>query len=82
MSARVRRFGRAIRENLGTILAVTSIAFTVVYVHYVNREFCQVISPFAAAPAARPADPASAPAQENQYEWHQRFTALGRSLGC
>lgn len=82
MSTKLRRLGRAIRENLGTLLAITSIAFTVVYVHYEGKLFCQVITGVTSTPAQRPVDPSATPAQEKQFELYQKFVRLGEGLGC
>lgn len=82
MNANLRRLGRAIRENLGTLLAVTSIAFTLVYVRYTDHLFCQVITGVTSTPAQRPADPQATPAQEKQFELYQKFVRLGEGLGC
>lgn len=77
-----RRIGRAIRENLAVLLAITSIVFTVVYVRYTDREFCQVISAATETPVQKPADAAANPSREQSFEWYERFMSLGRSLGC
>jgi hypothetical protein len=82
VSSNLRRLGRLIRENLGTLLAVTSIAFTLVYVRYEGHLFCQVVSAATAVRVERPADPKAFPAREQQWEWYERFMSLGRSLGC
>lgn len=82
VSTRMRRLGSAIRENLGTLLAITSIAFTLVYVRYEGHLFCQVITGVTSTPAQRPAHPAATPAQEKQFELYQKFVALSRGLGC
>jgi len=76
------RWRRAIRDWLPMLIAVTSIAFTVIYVHVVNREFCQVVTGFTAVRVEQPTDPAANPSRENNWEWYERFVALGRSLGC
>lgn len=47
-----------------------------------QHKFCGVVGEITSVPAARPADPARAPVQERQYEWYQRFLALGQGLGC
>ena len=73
---------RWLRENLALLVAITSIAFTVVYVRYTDHEFCQVVTAATATPVQRPADPGSNPSREQSYEWYERFVSLGRSLGC
>jgi hypothetical protein len=78
----VRNAGRWMRENLAILLAATSILFTVVYVHYVDHEFCQVVTAATQTPVARPADPAANPSREQSWEWYERFVMLGHRLGC
>lgn len=82
VSTKMRRLARMIRENLATLLAVTSIAFTVIYVRYEGHLFCQVITSVTSTPAQRPADPKATPAQEKQYELYQKFVRLSDGLGC
>ena len=47
-----------------------------------DHKFCDVVHAATANPITRPADPKKAPAQEQQWEWYQRYVALDRSLGC
>lgn len=82
VSIKLRRLGRAIRENLGTLLAVTSIAFTLVYVRYEGHLFCQVIGVVTSTQVPRPADPAANPSREKQFELYEKFVSLGQGLGC
>lgn len=67
---------------LSVLLSVTSIAFTVVYVRYVEHEFCAVVTAATATPVQRPADPSANPSREQSWEWYERFVLLGRHLGC
>jgi hypothetical protein len=82
VSTKAQRFRRVFRELLPTLLAATSIAFTVVYVHYVDSGFCQVVTAATATPVSKPADPAANPSREQAYEWYLRFVGLGQRLGC
>jgi len=67
---------------LSFLVAATSMLFTVYEVSSTGHKFCGVVTAVTAVPAQKPADPARTPAQERQFEWYQRFEALGRSLGC
>jgi hypothetical protein len=67
---------------LSFLLAGTSMMFTVYWVSSSDHKFCQVIQGVTAVPVKKPANPSAAPVRESQYEWHQKFAALGRSLGC
>jgi len=77
-----RSAARWAHRNLALLVAITSILFTVVYVHVVERDFCGVVSAATATPVTRPADPAANPSREQSWEWYERFVSLGRSLGC
>lgn len=82
MSTRARRLARAIRQNIATLLAVTSIVFTLVYVRYEAHLFCQVITGVTSTQVPRPPDPAANPSREKQYELYEKFVRLGEGLGC
>lgn len=82
VSTKLRRLARAIRQNIATLLAVTSIVFTLVYVRYEAHLFCQVITGVTSTQVPRPADPAANPSREKQYELYQKFAALSQGLGC
>jgi hypothetical protein len=76
------RYSFVVLVILSLLIGVTSILFTVGYVNSANRKFCQVVSATTATPVQKPADPHANPSRENQWEWYERFAALGRSLGC
>lgn len=81
-ASRARSAGRWLHRNLALAVAVTSILFTVVYVHVVERDFCGVVTAATSTPVQKPADPAANPSREQSWEWYERFVMLGRSLGC
>jgi hypothetical protein len=69
---------------LALLTLLTSGASTLFSAHQIdtnNHKFCQVITGFTATPVPKPTSPKQH-AVTTQYEWHQRFVQLGRSLGC
>ena len=76
------RYAFVVLAALTVLLTAIAILFTVHYVNQANHKFCQVVTAVASTPVQKPANPASAPVRQSQYEWQQRFAALGRSLGC
>lgn len=76
------RYAFVVLAVLALALAGASILFTVHYVGANDRKFCDVVTGFTAVPVAKPSDPAANPSRADDYEWYERFAALGRSLGC
>ena len=60
------------------LLAGANLLFTVHQVAANDRKFCAVVTGLAAAPAP----PAAGAASARQRDWHERFAALSRDLGC
>lgn len=81
MTARLR-YALVVLAVLPLLLSGANLLFTTHEVGASDHKFCQVITGFTAVPVAKPADAAANPSRENDYEWYERFAALGRSLGC
>lgn len=67
---------------LTLVMTAVAIVFTVHAIAANDRKFCDVMNAFTATPVQAPASPKASPARESQFEWYERFLALGRSLGC
>lgn len=70
------------RDVVMILLVAACLVFTTVSVRASDHKFCQVISGVTAVPVPKPADPASNPSREKQYELYEQFAALGQALGC
>lgn len=72
------RYAFAVLAVLTLLVGAASIGFTV----SVEHKFCSVVTTFTSVPVSRPADPASNPSREKQFELFEKFVALAESLGC
>lgn len=63
-------------------LTVINIGFTVIWVGKSDHAWCSILGAATATPVPKPADPVKTPAQENNYQWYERFTVVSRDLGC
>lgn len=71
-------YGFVVLAVLMLAVGAGCILFTVSAEH----KFCSVVTTFTSVPVQRPADPASNPSREKQFELYAKFAALAGSLGC
>lgn len=79
MTARLR-YALVVLAVLPLLLSGANLLFTVSAVSGSDHKFCQVVTGFTAVRVPKPASPADV-SRERQYEWYERFVALGRGLG-
>lgn len=75
-------YGFLVLTLIGLILDVGVILIGFHAIDDNNHKFCQVLNAATSSQVSRPADPIRNKAQEQQWEWYQRYMALGKSLGC
>ena len=77
-----RVYGVVLLVSISLLLSSGTLMLALRAISQNNQKFCLVVSPVVAKPVIRPADPKHNKAQEQQWEWYERYKNLNASLGC